>query len=103
MTFNGDPTQWTPFWESFESTIHTNANLADIDKFKYLQRSLTGEAAQTITGLPLSNENYKTAVELLNKRFGNRQIIVSRHIECLMALPKITKEQDLRGMRQLYD
>ena len=103
MTFNGDPTQWTPFWESFESTIHTNTNLADIDKFKYLQRSLTGEAAQTITGLPLSNENYKTAVELLNKRFGNRQIIVSRHIECLMALPKITKEQDLRGMRQLYD
>ena len=103
MTFNGDPTQWTPFWESFESTIHTNTNLADIDKFKYLQRSLTGEAAQTITGLPLSNENYKTAVELLNKRFGNRQIIVSRHIECLMALPKITKEQDLPGMRQLYD
>ena len=103
LTFNGDPTEWAPFWESFESTIDNNANLADIDKFKYLQRSLTGDAAQTITGLPISSENYKVAIELLTKRFGNRQIIISRHIECLMALSKVTKENDLRGMRQLYD
>ena len=103
LMFNGDPTQWTPFWESFESTIHISTNLANIDKFKYLQGSLTGDVAQTIAGLPLSGENYSAAVELLNKRFGNRQIIISRHIEGLMDLPKVTKENDLRSLRQLYD
>ena len=65
LTFNGDPTEWTPFWESFESIIDKNANHGDIDKCKYLQRSLTGDVAQTITGLPISSENYKETMELL--------------------------------------
>ena len=39
----------------------------------------------------------------ITKRFGNHQILFSQHIECLMALPKITEEQDVRGMHHLYD
>ena len=100
LTFNGDPTEWTPFWESFESIIDKNTNHGDIDKCKYLQRSLTGDVAQTITGLPISSENYKVTMELLTKRFDYRQSIISRHIECLMALSKVSKENNLRGMRQ---
>eukprot|EP00795_Rhopilema_esculentum_P007795 gene7795-13650_t len=45
-SFDGDITQWTSFWESFSSTIHECSSLADIDKFKYLQQALEGNAAE---------------------------------------------------------
>ena len=57
--------------------IDSNAELASIDKLKYLQNSLIGEAAQTIAGPQITNENYKEATDLLKKKFGNKQIILS--------------------------
>ena len=101
--FDGDPTQWETFWDSFQSTIDGNTELSNIDKLKYLQNSLIGEAAQTIAGLQIKSENYSEATELLEKRYGNKQIILSRHIEDLMNSPKISANEDLRGIRALYD
>ena len=34
--FSGDITAWTTFWESYESAVHNNRDLTDIDKFNYL-------------------------------------------------------------------
>ena len=31
--FSGDITNWTTFWDSYESAIHKNPTLSDIDKF----------------------------------------------------------------------
>ena len=31
--FNGDVTKWATFWDSFESSIHNNLRLSDVDKF----------------------------------------------------------------------
>ena len=39
--FDGDVTQWTTFWDSYNSSIHTNAGLTDVDKFFFLT-TLTG-------------------------------------------------------------
>ena len=102
-TFHGNPTEWTSFWDSFSSTIHECTTLADIDKFKYLKQSLSGEAARTISGLTLSSENYKEAIEVLENRFGDKQTIISRHIDVLTELPKITSNEDLQQLRRLYD
>ena len=101
--FDGNPTQWTAYWDSFKSTIHNHPELSKVDKLKYLQTSLTGDAAQTISGFQITSKNYDEAIELLEKRFGNKQIIISRHIEDLMQLPKVSTNDDLRGLRILYD
>ena len=68
-----------------------------------MQNSLIGEAAQTIAGLQITNEKYKEAIDLLEKRFGNKQIILSRHIKTIMEIPKINSNEDLHGIRLLYD
>ena len=101
--FVGNPTQWIAYWDSFKSTIHNHPELSKVDKLKYLQTSLTGDAAQTISGFQITSKNYDEAIELLEKRFGNKQIIISRHIEDLMQLPKVSTNDDLRGLRILYD
>ena len=69
---------WYPFWESFES-----ATLTGVDKFNYLKSLLVGSAAHAIAGLPLTNANYEKAIDLLKKRFGNHQMIISSHMEAL--------------------
>ena len=42
--FNGKMTQWTNFWESYESAIHNNANLSDVDKFKVAGKKINFRA-----------------------------------------------------------
>ena len=42
--FNGDILKWTEFWDAFESTIHDNKSLHDVDKFNYLRSQLQGTA-----------------------------------------------------------
>jgi len=101
--FSGNPIYWHPFWESFESAIDKNTSLNDVDKFQYLKSLLGGSAAQTISGLTLTSSNYSHAVELLTKRFGSKQVIISKHIELLMQLPKVNDGNDLKQLRQLLD
>ncbi len=40
--FDGDITQWTTFWDSYNSAIHANTSLNDVDKFNYLRSLLRG-------------------------------------------------------------
>ena len=101
--FHGNPIHWYPFWESFESAVHKNPNLSSVDKFNYLQSLLTGTARSTIAGLALTSANYEKAVGLLKQRFGNRQIVISSHMEVLTKLPKVESISEVKKLRSLYD
>jgi len=74
--FPGNPISCHPIWESFESAIHKNTNLNDVDKFQYLKSLLEGSAAETISGLALTSSYYGHAVEPLTKHFGSKQVII---------------------------
>jgi len=63
------------FWDSFRSAVHENPELHNIDKFNCLKSLLKGSAAATIAGLPLTDGNYESAIELLTNRFANKQVI----------------------------
>ena len=78
-SFNGDRMKWTEFWDTFETTIDLNDSLSDIDKLKYLNSKLTGEAKQAVSGIHLSKENYKVAKDLLKERFGDQQTVINSH------------------------
>ena len=95
--------RWSAFWDSFNSAIHTNDRLFEIDKFNYLRSLLEGAAYDAIAGLALSAANYGEAVEILKKRFGNRQLIISKHMESLLSVNAVTSDNHLRDLRRLYD
>ena len=101
--FNGDITQWTTFWDSFKSAIHENPSLSDIDKFNYLRSWLERSARESIAGLTLTAPNYKEAVSILEKRFGNTQQIISRHMDLLLNLEPVSAAHQLKSLRRLYD
>lgn len=101
--FGGNPTRWTAFWDSYESAIHGNDELSEVDKFNYLRSLLEGSAFEAVRGLTLSAANYQDAISILKKRFGNRQLIVSKHMEILLNIDPVTSDQNLRGLRRLYN
>ena len=101
--FHGNPMQWYPFWESFESAVHKNPNLSSVDKFNYLKSLLTDTAQSSVAGLALTSANYEKAVDLLKQRFGNRQMVISSHIEVLTKLPKVESIGEVKKLRSLYD
>ena len=103
LHFRGNHMKWTAFWDSFESAIHRNEHLSKIDKFNYLRSLLEGTAYDAIAGLSLSAANYAEAVQILHKRFGNKQLIISKHMEALLGIAAVTADHHLRDLRRLYD
>lgn len=101
--FNGDLTKWITFWDTFESAVHNNPALSDIDKFNYLTTLLESAAAEAIAGLTLTAANYSEAVATLGRRFGNKQAIINRHMDILLRLEPVTSVYNLKGLRHLFD
>ena len=101
--FNGKLTAWSPFWDSFNSAIHKNPDLSKVDKFNYLRSMVTHVALEAISGLTLTDANYDEAIEILTKRYGNKQLIINKHMEQLLSTEAVTSQHDVRGLRHLYD
>ena len=101
--FGGDMTKWVTFWDCFDSAVHSNPSLSDVDKFTYLFSLLESSAAEAISGLTLTSANYQEAITTLKKRFGNTQLIVNRHMDALLHLQPVASHHDLKGLRHLYD
>ena len=60
-TFEGDAVGWKTFIEAFDATVHTGIDISNIEKFTYLRGFLSGNALQTIEGMPLTTDNYTKA------------------------------------------
>ena len=101
--FKGELTSWTTFWDSYDAAIHSNHSLSDIERFNYLRSLLQGPALDAIAGLVLTAANYHEAIEVLNKRFGNKQRIIDKHMEVLLGVEAVMSNTNLKALRRLYD
>ncbi len=101
--YNRDLTRWVTFWDAFNSSVHSNPTLFPVDKFNCLVSLLESSAAEAIAGLVITAANYNEAISILKRRFGNPQLIVSRHMETLLGIGTVSLHHDNRGLRKLYD
>ena len=101
--FGGGLTSWATFWDSFESSIHQNPDLSQVDKFNYLHSLVDGTAAEAIAGLALTSSNYEVAIKVLKKRFGYKQQQISKHMDVLLQLEGVNSSLNIKGLRYLYD
>ena len=100
--YSEEPTKWQQFWDSFESAVHKNSAISNVDKFNYLKGPLDGPAASCIAGVALTDGNYNTALDLLENRFANPQLLISSHMDALLKL-QASSSGDIRSIRRLYD
>ena len=74
-----------------------------INSTTYGQSLLDYSVHNAIAGLTLTSNNYAKAVKILKKRFGNEEIIISRHMETLLEVEAVEHDKNLHGLRRLYD
>ena len=102
-SFSGDLTHWMSFWDSFQTAVHNNEQLSNIEKFNYLNSLLEHTAREYISGFALTAANYQQAVALLKKRFGCKQKIVNKNLEALFNVVPVTGGNNVRASRCLFD
>ncbi len=55
-----------------------------------------------LSGLALFDANYKQAVDILRKRFGNKQVIIAKHMDVLMNLEPVASDRHLRPAQVVW-
>ena len=56
---------------------------------------LEGPAASAIQGLTRTEANYNSAIEILQKRFGKQQNIISKHMDEILKIPAFVSDSAL--------
>ena len=51
-----------------------------------------------MAGLKLTEPNYNEAIDTLTKRFGNKQLIFSRHMDTVLELEPVTAPTSIRSL-----
>ncbi|KAF2886908.1 hypothetical protein ILUMI_19266 [Ignelater luminosus] len=100
--YDGSYTDRRHFHDAFVAAVRDNTSYSDVQKFSYLISSLKGNAKQVIQDLPMSDENYKVAWDMVCKRFDNMRIITYSHLNALDELPTL-KDETRDGLRKLLD
>ena len=101
--FDGGISKWPSFWDAFESSVHSNTKLAPVDKLNYLNSLLVNSASEAISGLSLTAANYDEAVTILKRRFGNKQLIINRHMKTLLNISSVKSGLNIQALRQLHN
>ena len=96
-SFDGNILGWQTFWDHYDSSIHTQPGLSEIDKFTYLKSLIKHPADECISGLALTRENYNAAVELLKQRYGNKQLLINAYMDSFVNL------RHAKSMNQVSD
>lgn len=100
--YRGSHINWLEYKDTFESLIHSNKSINNIQKYHYLRASLEGEALKVIQSLEFSSDNYTIAWEVLCKRFDNSRLLVHSHVKSIFEMENLTKES-ARALRNLID
>ena len=98
--FNGNPIEFQSFVDSFRVAIQENDSLKNITKFNYLRTFLQGAALASISCLSLASKNYNQAIEILEKRYGNKQLLITSHTNHLLSIAPITSTSDIKEIRE---
>lgn len=100
--FSGDIHGFHSFFDTFLAVVDTNEDLSEVEKLFYLKQSLRGSAAECVSGMQMTQANYKIAISNLKSRYDNRKLQVLSHLETLFNFPKIQRE-NATDLRQLSD
>ena len=99
----GDTKQYRAFRDAFDIVANENNDSTDVKKFTYLRSYLTGDALRLLARLALTSCCIRVALELLERKFGSKQLIINSHMESLYKSPVIRSSEDVRSIRDFHD
>ncbi|KAJ8942426.1 hypothetical protein NQ318_007100 [Aromia moschata] len=90
--FSGDIKEWPLFIECYNSMIHNNLELNDVDKVHYLIGCLSGSALNVCSGIPPTGDNYNIILKALIDKFEDKRILANSYIEQILHFKQASTE-----------
>lgn len=100
--FSGELSLWPSFFALFNTSIHNNDSLSNMEKYQYLLSSLSGEVLNVIKNLYLSAEHYLIAYDLLIERYQNERELATHYWHSIVRA-KPLKSDSVQALRTLLD
>ncbi|UYV79912.1 hypothetical protein LAZ67_18001028, partial [Cordylochernes scorpioides] len=103
-TYDGSLENWLPWWAQF-AKVHDNEDLSSSDKFLYLRQAVLpkSEAYRVIASYPVTGDNYNLAVQALQERFGDPNILTELYVRQLLNLVITNVRRENKNLGNLYD
>lgn len=76
--------------------------MSDVTRFHYLKSALTGEAAQLLKNISITNSNFSNAWEKLIARYNNDRALISAQIQSFIDNPYVGSNV-IEGLKLLRD
>ena len=99
--FSGNILEWQHFYSIFNDLVHSRSDLTPVQKLHYLHSSVKCEPLDLIKSLPICQENYVIALNLLSERYNNPFILAKYYIQNLLPVSythlDVYKRQGCKG------
>ncbi|KAK6031209.1 peptidase family A16 [Ostertagia ostertagi] len=99
-SFSGNLLDFPTFWSRYNALVHSKIDLSDATKFSLLKSCLRGQALQSIEGIPVTDEDYRTAVDILHQMYNNPSALRHLIYTELANLPQC--DQEGKRLQEIY-
>jgi len=99
--FSGEFEDWPEFRDLFLSIVQKDSTISGIEKLHYLRTSLKGSAANLIRNLPIIEQNFDRAWNMLAGHFENKRLLIQSYLSRFTALPKM-KSETVADLSKVY-
>ena len=102
--FSGNVIEFQTFWEQFESAVHDDNTLSNIQKLTFLRSCLEGEAAKLVSKVPNVGTSYESVIKTLKDNYDDKHIKTIAHVNHFLKLfsPNYSKDE-LSNFRSEYE
>ena len=91
-TFSGtSSSEYSTFIQKFNSLIHRDDSLDDVEKLMYLQSGCLDEAKKIADGYAVTAANYQQLRDALHRMFGRKRMVIQSYMESIIDLPNVSK------------
>ena len=91
-TFDGtSPKEYSQFIQKFDSLIHRDDSLDDVEKLMYLQSGCLHEAKKIADGYAVTAANYQQLRDALHRMFGKKRMVIQSYMESIIDLPHVSQ------------
>jgi len=101
--FDGQPLDWLPFKDMFETSVNALDDVSDAQKFQYLRTQCSGEALRLINHLPITDGNFRIAYTLLQERYENERLILQCMLDKFYKFKPQPTGQSMRSSIDIYN
>lgn len=90
--FSGKYLEWNSFYDQFKASVHNVQGIPTVQKLQHLLGTLDEPAKGIVKHLPITENSYQLAIDLLKQRYENKRAIFAHAVSQLLSFTPNQKE-----------